>query len=81
MHNLRVPVTILFTQSTPVQENIVKFIAFQKLYQDEEYGKQRSIEEGVAWAFLRLYTIFTNWQNITTEVEKRLQAAVSSTVI
>ena len=68
---------MLFTQPTRVQENIIKFIAFQKLYEDEDYGRQRTIEEAVAWAFLRLYTMLTDWQNIVKEGEKRLQASVS----
>ncbi|KAL9068180.1 MAG: hypothetical protein Q9157_006590 [Trypethelium eluteriae] len=75
VHNRRVPVTMLFTQPTRVQENIAKFLAFQKLYQDPEYGNIRSIEEGVTWAFLRLFTMLTDWQNIVKEMEKRLQAA------
>ncbi|KAI9687351.1 MAG: hypothetical protein M1822_002394 [Bathelium mastoideum] len=75
VYDRRIPVTMLFTQPTRIQENIVKHLAFQKLYEDEEYGHQRNIEEAVTWAFLRLFTMLTDWHNITKEAEKRLQAA------
>ena len=68
---------MLFTQPTRVQENIVKNLAFRKLYEDENYGTQRTIEEAVTFAFLRLFTMLTDWHNIVKEAEKRLQAAVS----
>ncbi|KAI9700487.1 MAG: hypothetical protein M1820_006786 [Bogoriella megaspora] len=74
-HNAKVPVTIIFTQPTKVQENIVKYLAFKELYEDEDYNQHSTIEEAVSWMFLRLYLTFTDWQNILKEVELRLQAA------
>jgi len=68
-------VVILFTQPKPLCEYIVTTRLFAKLCEDAEYDSPRLDEEGLAWLFLHLYDLLTDWQNIIREVERRLEEA------
>ncbi|KEQ75465.1 hypothetical protein M436DRAFT_41755 [Aureobasidium namibiae CBS 147.97] len=70
-----VPVTLVFTQSKLLAENVVHDLFFPYFYEDEEYDMPRRDEESVCWTFLRLYWLLSDWQNIIREIERELEEA------
>jgi len=71
-----VPVTLVFTQSKLLAENVMHDLFFPYFYEDEEYDMPRRDEESVCWTFLRLYWLLSDWQNIIREIERELEEAV-----
>ena len=69
---------LLFTRPTDVSENVVTELMFPYLCKIADYDRPRLDEEGLAWLFLHLYDLLTDWQNIIREVERRLAEAVSA---
>ncbi|GAB7361803.1 hypothetical protein MBLNU230_g1846t1 [Neophaeotheca triangularis] len=73
-----VPVTLIFTQPLEVPELVVTNLLFTYLQADGDYQQPYQGEEGICWIFLRLYWLFTDWQNIIRECSLRLKEAEAS---
>ena len=67
--------TIIFTKPTPVSEHCITELMYNYLYKDDDFDNPREDEEGICWIFLRLYWLFTDWQNIISEIVARLDEA------
>jgi hypothetical protein len=73
--NRSVSVTLIFTHSTPIAEQIIGDVMFKNLYSDNDFDQPRNNEEGICWTFSRLYCFFTNWRNVIRETTVRLDEA------
>lgn len=71
------PVILLFTPPTTISRRIVSDTLFEYLYKDPARDLPDMNEAGLAWLFLKLQNLLSDFNNVTGLVEKELNNAVS----
>jgi hypothetical protein len=69
------PVTMIFLKQDEVSDHIARNLIFPTMFDDEFYGIERTEDENVAYIFLRLFGLISDWENIVREFEGHLAAS------
>ncbi|KAF4549974.1 Hypothetical protein D9617_19g102790 [Elsinoe fawcettii] len=71
----KIPVVVIFTRPNETAENVIQTHVFPHIFKAAELYDDREADDAVCWVFYQLYNLLSDWQNIISEVGKKLNAA------
>ncbi|KAF2227260.1 hypothetical protein BDZ85DRAFT_189892 [Elsinoe ampelina] len=71
----KVPVVVIYMRPTEIAENIVQSHLFPHIFKAAATYDDRNADDAICWVFYQIYNLLSDWQNIISEVGKKLNAA------